>query len=343
MLYDITYGILVNKQARQVFYMFPKFPEFTPLLPIHKEAYNAFMQKFPPHSDLSFGTLMIWWNLTDDLRITSLNDNLVLSYNNPFLNNKICYTLLGTSKVDESMETLFALQRAHGLTPELYLVPDYTINALHTPGHFLIEEDPDNADYVVSTQLLAELTDSSVARTRRKVRQFLREAGESVEVQPIIIDGIAAKIRLINAIHQWDNAYSRLNDREHHEGVAINKALLLSELNDMQCLAVLVEGVIEGFVLYQYPPQNDFVIANHLKVSYRFPHTFDFVLHELSKRLTQEQIPYLNIEQDLGLPGLRFHKEQLRPVLRLRKYMVRPTTQPTEATPLQPEELPSLL
>jgi hypothetical protein len=36
----------------------------------------------------------------------------------------------------------------------------------------------------------------------------------------------------------------------------------------------------------------------------------------------EKKVPFLNVEMDLGIPGLRMHKTELRPVDFLRKYSV---------------------
>lgn len=304
--------------------MFEKFPQTAPLLPIHKDAYDSFIEKFAPHSDLSFGTLMIWWNLNDDLEIAELNDNIVLTYTDPFAEMKRRFTLLGTNKIDESIQTIFSYQRSHGLEVGLHMTPDYTVQALKNPEGVIIEDDIDNTDYILSTKRTAELEDSTISRTRRKVRQFLREANGEVEVRGLSIHGIRDKIRLINDLHMWDDVYGTENDRGRYEGIAINRALLLSDLIGTYCLGVFVQGKLEAFALYHQPPQVNYTIVNHLKTSNHYPHLFDFVLHMLAQRLQDEGIEYMNIEQDLGIPGLRFHKEGLRPTERLKKFNVLP-------------------
>lgn len=305
--------------------MFTKFPQTAPFLPIHQDAYNSFIQNYEPHADLSFGNLMVWWNLNEDLTISELDGNLVLAYTNPFLNNSPCMTLLGDSNVDESIQTIFDYQHQHGLDPWLHMVPDYTIEAMRLPETFRTEEDPDNTDYILSTRRIAELTESTMGQMRRKVRHFLRLAEEDVAIQELPLHSIRDKMHIINSIHQWDRVYASENDRSRYEGLAINKALLLSDLIGSECLAVLVHDKIESFVLYHKPPQANFVIANHLKTSFAYKHIFDFTFHVLSEKLLEEGIEYINNEQDLGLPGLRFYKEKLHPVSRFKKYNIYPT------------------
>jgi hypothetical protein len=304
--------------------MFTKFPEFAPFLPIHKDAYNSFIQNFEPHADLSFGNLMVWWNLTEDLAISELGGNLVLAYTNPFLDNAHCITLLGNTNIDTSIQTIFDYQRRHELKPWLHMVPNYTVDAIQRPETLHIEEDLANTDYILSSRRMAELTESTIGQMRRKVRHFLRLAEEDVEVKELSLHGIRDKIQLINAIHQWDHVYSSENDRSRYEGLAINKALLLSDLTGLRCLAVYVHRKLEAFLLFQIPPQPNFAIANHLKTSYAYKHIFDFTFHALSKKLLEEGIEYINNEQDLGLPGLRFYKEKLKPVSKLKKYDIYP-------------------
>jgi len=48
------------------------------------------------------------------------------------------------------------------------------------------------------------------------------------------------------------------------------------------------------------------------------------MMHVLARELAAAGVHTMNVEQDLGIPGLREHKERQRPVAILKKYTVRP-------------------
>jgi len=302
----------------------PTFPEFTVLSSSHKAAYNEFISKFPPHADLSFGNLMVWWSLAKEVEVSMLNGNIVIRYTNPFSSeDHLFYTLAGTTQVANSLDRLFDYQISLQEPPQSILTPDFLVESIEDPSKYTIIPDEDNWDYILSTEMHATLADSSLSRTRRKVRRFQREAG-NVEVKPIDLTSIKNKLMLTQTTRGWENAFPVHNNETNQEVFALDKVLLLAELVDLRCLAVFVDDKLEGYSLYRYLPQSEYCVVSHIKESKHYPHIFDFITHAVATTVHEEGIKFMNFEQDLGLPGLRFHKQGLRPVTMLKKYTVSP-------------------
>lgn len=68
--------------------MIPEFPQFKVLELSDKGDIEVFTKKFPPYSDFNF--VSMWsWDIKGDMRISQLNDNLVVRFTdyltgNPF-------------------------------------------------------------------------------------------------------------------------------------------------------------------------------------------------------------------------------------------------------------------
>lgn len=300
--------------------MIAEFPTFGKLSLLDKVSIDKFNAQFPPYADWSFGTLLTWWDAFNDLEVSVLNDNLIISSSYLSMGKERQLVLLGVNDIDATIAQVFKYQQIQGLEKVLFSVPEYTIDAIHKPENFILVEDPNAAEYVLSVSMHATLEGPKMSRKRQEIRQFERSTSEHlVELSMVDMGTLHAKMRLINALHTWDEVYR--NDQERLEGHILNTTMLIAESIDIHCLCLLIDKEIHGFVLYKYLPDKTINVSN-LKVSSQYPCMFDYLIHRLAKNIQGEDIEYMNLEQDLGHEGLRLHKTLLRPVRMLRKYNI---------------------
>jgi len=106
-----------------------------------------------------------------------------------------------------------------------------------------------------------------------------------------------------------------------HEREAIARLAHLSELPTLHLIDVRVDGRVVGFSVLEDIGSKTFLV--HFR-------KMDRRLSGLPTRLAQEEARFvvsvggeiLNIEQDLGIPGLRTAKQRERPIGYLRKYTI---------------------
>jgi hypothetical protein len=63
--------------------------------------------------------------------------------------------------------------------------------------------------------------------------------------------------------------------------------------------------------------------GNFLKVDYSVRNIFRYTVYQLAIKLRQDGIKEINIEQDLGIEGLRSFKKHLSPLRMLEKKIIR--------------------
>jgi hypothetical protein len=303
--------------------MVTEFPVFSKLTLEDKSSLDDFNAKLPPYADWAYGTLMTWWDAFGDLEVARIGNNLVIKSSYLSMGKVVQFVLLGNSEVDASIEILFAHQKNADLEPALYSLPQYTIDAIQHPERYLIVDDPNAAEYILSAEMHATLEGSEMRRIRQKVMKFRHTTEDhEVETTRMTLDNIHAKMRLINSLHTWSDGIYK-NDNERLEGIIIDRALLMAENIGMECFALFIDKALHGFVLYKYLPDHTINI-NHIKVSYAYPSIFSYISEALAKHVYDEGIIRINLEQDLGIEGLRIHKTQLRPVEMFHKYNVYP-------------------
>jgi hypothetical protein len=89
-------------------------------------------------------------------------------------------------------------------------------------------------------------------------------------------------------------------------------------------VALRLDGQLAGIVLYQISHDRQYLIGNHMKGRRDLPRITQFLEHAAAGEAHRKGIPFLNVEMDLGIAGLREHKQAMDPVRMIRKYRLTP-------------------
>jgi hypothetical protein len=233
--------------------------------------------------------------------------------------------LVGTKKIDESLTTIFDFLEKRGRLPRLVHIPEFVVKALHHPQLFNLTEEHDYNEYVLDAYGMAKLEGSLHRSTRREINHFLKETeGRKLDIRQLDLSSPQAVDKLYATLMRWDHRNPGKNDPMRSENQAIKAALTQARELELEHLALYVDDVLHAFLVYHQPPDKDYYLTNHLRVSHEIPFLFDFMIHHLASQAIQNDIRYLNIEMDLGIDNLRQHKMRLRPVEFFRKYTVTP-------------------
>jgi hypothetical protein len=302
--------------------MITEFPLFGKPTLEDKEFFDEFNARFSPYADWAFGTLMTWWDAFDDLEVARLGNNIVIKSSYLSMGKAARLVVLGNDNIDDAIEILFSYQKESGLEPALYSFPQYTIDAVRHAERYVIIEDPNASEYVLSAKMHATLDGPRMSALRKKMTQFQRSTeGHKVEVARMTLDNLPAKMLLINSLHTWHDIYK--NDNERLEGKVIDTALLIAERIGLECLGLFIDKELHGFALYKYL-SNKSINVNHIKVLFDYQNIFNYITHIVASHAYAGGVEHMNFEQDLGIEGLRTYKTRLRPTHMLHKYNVYP-------------------
>lgn len=297
----------------------PFFPSFRRFELSDKHWYINFYSQFDPYADFAFGNLFIWLNFNDDLEVSQLNNNVVFRFTNVLDQGSKCTTLIGNQKIDATLDDIFETIGVN----ELSFVPEIVYSNIDNKTNYILLEERESFDYILDVHRMAFLLGPETRKLRREVRTSLKEYGEHVILRELDMKDQTTINFLINNLHTWDKAFTLSdNDLDRQEVTALEQSLLLADHIENKSFCIYVDGKLEGFILYQCPPQKDYVILNHIKTSYAFRYIFDFMMFAFASRVKQSNIKFINFEQDLGLEGLRTHKLSLKPVAFFKKYTI---------------------
>ena len=305
--------------------MLPSFPEFLPLTIELKEPYNQAVSSFTPYSDISFATLQTWWNVSEQLSVSLLNQNLVINYSLFHDLDNSGLSLIGRHEIDLSIDQIFDFLKQSGQASRLVHVPEFTAKAIKNPGKYAISEELDYNEYILDSDALAKLEGPEYQTLRKKIKRFGRHVGDKqLEIKSLDLTLAEVQDELFKAMAEWENKNKPRNDPANTEQQALKKALGQASELDLRNLALYIDKQLHGIVIYHQPLGKEYYVLSHLKANYQTPYISDYLHHAVAKQAQANNVTRLNIEMDLGIENLRQHKMTLRPVEFFRKYTIKP-------------------
>jgi len=299
--------------------MIPIFPNSKKLELSDRAEIERITKKFLPYSDFNF-TSMWSWNTQKRMSISKLNGNLVVRFTD-YQTEKPFYSFLGVNDHSGTAHALLKLSKKQGLEPRLKLMPKESISSLDES--FLVEEDPDNFDYIYDMNHLETYADSDLKVHRWLVRKF-KESHEGIISRELDISDKEVQKEILRITKLWGVNKSEAGKEvnPHHELSAIKNFFLISGNKKLVGLGIFDEDRMIGFAIDEL--LNSGLAINHFLKgdAANYKGMFSYLMQQNSQFLISKHRNHLNFEQDLGLPGLKHAKGSFRPIYFLKKYRV---------------------
>lgn len=276
------------------------------------------MRNFPPYSDYNF-TSLYCYNVNDKVEFSWLNENLVVLFQD-YISDEMFYSFLGDNLVTETALTLFNHIENVEEKKEFRLIPYCTRIILDGLNQYDISEDLASHDYIVSVNSLCNYQGDKFRKKRYGVIKFLKKYPNS-RTQILDINSNEAKLQLTDLFFIWKEGRSVTMENTQHELKAFKRLLANSQHFNLIVLGVFVENNLIEFTISERL-NDDFAVVHFEKHNSLIEGISSFGLQELAKHLSQTNCVHLNLEQDLGLDGLRTMKRQFRPTSFLKKYKI---------------------
>lgn len=301
--------------------MIPLFPAFKPIEASDRDEVRAFVCGFPPYSDFNFLSLFCW----DTRGVHALSwhhGNLVVRFSD-YVSGTPFYSFLGISSVRETADDLIALSAREGLEPALRLVPEVSIFAGDSTFQeaFWVEEDTDSHDYLLDVGDFLGLKGQIYKNKRRQIASFQKShPGARLET----LDPTEPSVRreLLAVWERWEGA-NETAEPCGAEQAAFARALEHAGAFNIRIVGLRIDGKLAGFNFNEVV-HDGYSMGHYGKTDRKKDGMSDLLEHESSRVMGSLGCTHVNIQQDLGLPGLRSYKRSLRPSCYLRKYIVRP-------------------
>jgi uncharacterized protein len=302
------------------------FPHFTPLAIHHQQIIEEITRHFPSYSDFNFISLFTW-DTDASIAVAMFNQNLIVRFSD-YDDGSIFLSLIGTHELGKTIPSLFDYCKQEALPMELRLVPqsvaDALPHALHE--HYTVTESRDNHDYILSVKKLSALG-AEYQRKRKAVNRFTNRYGEAAGDSLIDLGDPQSIAQIQEVMEQWRLSRHRDNEQDNKEFIAIHRTLRHAKELGVRAYGLYLDNRLVAFTLFEVAPQKDVAIFHYTKADATIEGVFEYLKYCLAKHLGRLGIEYINIEQDLGVEGLRTAKESYKPVYFLKKFTIAPKGQ----------------
>lgn len=283
---------------------------FQELTTNHIYEYYTFTNQFTSFSDINFTSLISWCPAV----LFELNSQNLFLHFEDYSSDKVILTGLSLNPdyfTEILLDTHSSIQNSIVDT-----VPAAVINKLSTEvlrSKFKISDD--QADYLYTPSSQLELIGNKFSWHRRKLSIFKRSGNQvSITVERNFSKEEADIFATIWT--QWKEAS---NPKEvdaikryiHNFEKFINQYVIKVYLNDSLegfAFCEMVEGATKDFLIHFF------------KTNKAFEGLSNYLFFEIAKYTNSMNVDYINFEQDLEEPGLRYYKQHLRPDMMLNKY-----------------------
>lgn len=292
----------------------PKFPEMSPMSAVRECDLRAVLAGLRPYSDYTYGSLR-YWNTGDRLRLAESHGSLVVKFND-YLSGEEFFGLAGTTGVAEAAEEVVAMT---GVT-SLQLLPEETAELLSAAG-WMVSADHDQDDYILDLDAWCTHEGRYQRDRRRRSRRFQRTHSSSSYRLARVEDWAEACAAVEFVVKEWTVANPAKNGEASEEQIAISRMLDLGETDRDLAIHILYVDELPAFFSATEVLGRGWGVYHFGKAAGRGGDAEAYADGEIISRLRVEgRVKWLNLEQDLGLEGLRAHKQGLGPSMMLRKF-----------------------
>lgn len=227
---------------------------------------------------------------------------------------------IGAKNLTSPITSILETARAEKQTPYFFAVTDETKKLLEAVNRyrFKFTEPEDWAEYMYKSESFRDFSSSALSKQRRAVNRFLNLYGDEVSVERISEKNIESVIKFQkNWLEQ--NVERNMNGASlYAENNSVLKALKYFDRLELEGIVVKVGRAVRGYAYGNILPGGAFdIIAQKGDVAYQ--QIYKYILRE-HVRTFCDRAELTNMEEDIGLMGLRRSKTRYKPIFMLKKY-----------------------
>jgi hypothetical protein len=299
----------------------PLFPKFRPIAVGDKELLDRFNRSVGPYAETALATLIVW-NPPNEARISQLGGGVVLRHHDCGTGESV-FTFLGANRPAGVARTLVDFDEG-----PIGLVPDHAVAGVTEPeweqAGLELVADRDNDDYVYDLELLATLEGGSFKGRRKRRNAFARS--HAVEFRALDLRAKSDVDAVHDSVREW------LRQKEDKgtappagELVGIERLLKLGlEQQDpgLWGFGVELSGELVAVSLVE-SHCHEMVSGVAFKALPSLVGASEYLRSVSARALRNFGFRQINVQQDMGVQGLRATKSSYRPTRMRRKWRVR--------------------
>ncbi|SHJ42512.1 hypothetical protein SAMN02745163_01934 [Clostridium cavendishii DSM 21758] len=282
-----------------------------------KNVFDSFLTDYPFFIyDYSFTNLYLWKDLCG-IEYNIIYDCLVIKVTNSEIGPCFMAPVSKEPLDDLALKKIVTFLASINSNPYLFVTIDTNFSErlkkifkeeLH------IEADLDNFDYIYNGNKLKTLKGKKLSKKRNHYNKFKTSYNyelKSIDDQLTICDVLAFS-------DTWYNKKSNKTKELVYENNAIGNLLINKNALNLDALALYVDNKVVGFTIGE-KVSKDMAIIHVEKCDIEYDGSYTF-LNKNFIEMFYPDIPYINREEDMGLPGLRKAKLSYYPERLEKKY-----------------------
>lgn len=285
----------------------PKYPDFKPIEIEDLSVFNRFFKDYPPEiSEFTFTNLYAWRE-TYKFKAAILSGMLIVCSGSE--KQRRFFYPVGAGDIKSVMEEIFK-----GAGSIFIRLPETVKLLFENDARFKIDLDMDNSDYLFKTADLAALAGRKYDGKRNLIRKF--KSKYQYEYFELKEENAAECLEFEEqwcTIKDCDSVASLDNERR-----AIREMINNCSSFGLIAGAIKIEGKISAVAIGEKLNPNTLVM-HILKADPNIEGLYQAINNEFISRQCGN-FRYVNLEQDLGVEGLRKSKLSYHPVKMIKKY-----------------------
>jgi hypothetical protein len=266
---------------------------------------------------------MYSWSLRSQVKYCLQGDALYISLPN-YLSQKPVFSFLCKNNYEEHLENFVEWLKYNSLPIRFDLVPrDVAIEVqkiLNRRGSvYKMEENRDNFDYILDVNKIAQAGGGEYEDFRYKISKFSKTWGNKITRINFDPNKKEHVTQAMNLAQEW---VERKTDKTlyNDEIYAFHRFLFAAKhLPSLNFTSYTDNYRMIAFAATE-TLKDDYAMGHFIKFNPSYESIYYKLVHETCLSLSKSNVKYINIEQDLGIPGLRQTKMHLRPQRFLKKY-----------------------
>ncbi|MEK6732428.1 MAG: phosphatidylglycerol lysyltransferase domain-containing protein [Candidatus Omnitrophota bacterium] len=287
----------------------PSYPLFEPLKKEHKSLFDNAFENYPPEiSEFTF-TNLYSWRIAYDFQISMLGDLIILKASSGTRHRFL--SPIGQGDIKQAIVKILddskgAFIRISESAKDLFS---------NDPG-FIVDLDRNNSDYLYRTIDLISLQGRRYDGKRNLIKKFRGE------YEYRFLEFNASNI---SRCLEFEEKWCSIKDCDSVEGLNNERNAIkemVSNFSEFNLIAGAVEikNAILALAIAERFNLNTLVM-HVLKADPNMPGLYQVIMNEFLEK-SSGAFEYVNLEQDLGIEGLRKSKKSYHPVKMINKYTI---------------------
>lgn len=227
---------------------------------------------------------------------------------------------MGAGNLKEAFLNILSDAKRYGKRAKFFTLTEKYADFLkeELPSRFTIEEDRDLAEYIYQTEIMSTFSGGKLKKRRSEVNTFWNIYGKRASVTKITPEDFPG---LLEFEKKWLEQNKETHDVEalEREGRMIEKQMAHFDALHLSGVVLRIDGAVAGFG-YGTKLSDTYYDAIIEKGDRNVPNVYKVLRQESVKQCAMDQT-YVNMEEDVGISGLRALKYAYKPEFLLHKYI----------------------